>query len=92
MLYHGFVTISSCVLCYAVLCCAGVSQVSSMKTLGKQGTEVYIFGLKRRPGQDPSLSKPVSYGGREVIVALVCICVYICLNDLTFLPLLELLL
>lgn len=34
-----------------------------MKTLGKEGKVVFIFGLRRRPGQEQSLSKPVSAAG-----------------------------
>eukprot|EP00878_Enallax_costatus_P019089 GHUV01020128.1.p1 GENE.GHUV01020128.1~~GHUV01020128.1.p1 ORF type:complete len:651 (+),score=201.01 GHUV01020128.1:688-2640(+) len=34
--------------------------VSWIKTLGKEGQVVYIFGLKRRAGQPPSLSKPIA--------------------------------
>lgn len=45
------------------MCFMSACQVSWMKTLGKEGQVVYIFGLKRRPGQEQSLSKPVSSRG-----------------------------
>lgn len=35
-------------------------QVSWVKTRGKEGKVVYIYGLRRRAGQAASLSKPVS--------------------------------
>jgi hypothetical protein len=45
---------------YAAICWAAPGQVSWVKTRGKEGLVVYIFGLKRRAGQAASLSKPVS--------------------------------
>jgi hypothetical protein len=43
-----------------------------VKTRGKEGLVVYIFGLKQRIGQAASLSKPVSSSSNIISISSSC--------------------